>query len=198
MIRSHAVEFFEPRFQQHLANNEVALNPFEQLALEHVRGDVLDLGCGLGNFTLAAARRGHRVRAIDGSATAIARIRDEAAAVGLLVDAEQADIGESFRIDGEYDTVVAIGLFMFFARDRALGLLSQFQQAVKPGGVAVVNVLVEGTTFREMFDPKSHYLFHPSELEELFGGWRILVSRSDTYPAPGDTLKVFATVVATR
>ncbi|TAJ16775.1 MAG: class I SAM-dependent methyltransferase [Planctomycetota bacterium] len=197
MIRRHSVEFFEPRFQQHIANGDLALNPFETLALEHVRGDVLDFGCGLGNFALAAARRGHRVRAIDGSATAIRRIRDAAAAERLAVTAEQADIG-TFELDGTYDRAIAIGLFMFFARDRALALLAQLQRSVRPGGVAVVNVLTEGTTFLDMFDPTDHYLFRPGELEELFDGWRILVTRADTYPAAGETLKVFATVVAAR
>jgi tellurite methyltransferase len=64
----------------------------------------------------------------------------------------QADI-ESWTIDETYDTIVAIGLLMFFRHETALRLLSTIQERVKPGGRAVVNVLIEGTTYLGMFDP---------------------------------------------
>ena len=54
---------------------EFDLNSFERLALDYLQGEVLDLGCGLGNLALEAARRGCTVTAIDGSPTAIERIR---------------------------------------------------------------------------------------------------------------------------
>ena len=42
---------------------------------------------------------------------------------------------------------------MFFARRDALAGLDAVANAVRPGGHAIVNVLVEGTTYRDMFDP---------------------------------------------
>jgi tellurite methyltransferase len=195
MTSRPSVEFFETQFRRQVAQSEFALNPFELLALEHVRGEVLDLGCGLGNLALEAARRGHRVRAIDGSATAVEHIREAASRQGLAVTAEQADF-EVFDVEGRYDSVVSIGLLMFFARERALELLAQIQRAVAPGGVAIVNVLVEGTTFVTMFDPRAHYLFRLGELEQRFSGWEIRVARRDSFPAPGDTTKEFVTLVA--
>ena len=42
-------------------------------------------------------------------------------------------------------TIVVIGLLMFFRHETALKLLTAIQEHVKPGGRAIVNVLIEGT-----------------------------------------------------
>lgn len=191
------MEFFDAQFRRQIREGDYALNPFETRALEHLAGTVLDLGCGLGNLSLEAARRGHRVTAVDSSADAVERIRADAGREGLPVRALRADV-ERWRIEGRYDSVVAIGLLMFFPRERALALFRTIQEHVEPGGIAIVNVLVEGTTFLGMFEGSQYYLFGPDELEERFAGWRIHSSRQDTFPAPGDTRKEFSTVVSRR
>jgi tellurite methyltransferase len=191
------VDFFEGQFQRQIAQADFALNPFEQLALPHVAGSVLDLGCGLGNLSLEAARRGCSVTAVDASPTAVERLRGAALQERLPLAALQADLG-SFRIGQNYDTIVAIGLLMFFRKERALALLRQIGQRVNPGGRAIVNVLVEGTTFLGMFKPGEYYLFGACELEQAFTGWNLLVARHDSFPAPGSTRKEFATVIAQK
>ena len=173
------------------------LNPFETLALDYLRGTVLDLGSGLGNLSLEAARRGHHVVAVDASSAAVARINTDAQREGLPVRAIQVDI-ERWIIDKPYDTIVAIGLLMFFPRARALALLRRIQEHVSPGGIAVVNVLIEGTTYMGMFDADNYYLFARNELEECFAGWKILASRHETFPAPEGTRKEFSTVIAEK
>lgn len=193
----HAVRFFEAQFQRQVRAAEFALNPFEGRALEHLRGAVLDLGCGLGNLALEAARRGCVVTAVDASSTAIARIRGAAAAERLPVRAVEADLA-SFATAETYDAVASIGLLMFFERARARALLDLIRAAVRPGGVAIVAVLVEGTTYTSMFDPDRHCLFGPNELDEAFADWEVVESRGERFPAPGDTVKVFSTVVARR
>src|SRR5215472_16617618 len=107
-----SVEFFENQFQRQVKSSEFALNPFERLALAFVAGTVLDLGCGLGNLALEAARRGCTVTAIDASMTAIARIRSAAQQERLAIEAIEADLA-SFKIRLDYQTIVAIGLLMF-------------------------------------------------------------------------------------
>ena len=192
-----SVEFFETQFERQVRDQEYALNPFETLAVDYLTGSVLDLGSGLGNLSLGAGRRGHRVVAVDASLTAVVRINADAHREGLPVQAIQADI-DSWTIDQSYDTIVAIGLLMFFRRERALRLLRAIQEHVRPGGRAIINVLIEGTTYLGMFDPNNYYLFRRNELEEQFTGWVILASRSETFPAPGNTRKEFSTVIAEK
>jgi tellurite methyltransferase len=100
--------------------------------------------------------------------------------------------------DETYDAVNCIGLLMFFAREDALAGLQAVHDAVRPGGVAVVNALIEGTTFLAMFDPSSHYLFGPDELAEPFAGWEVLHDSIEEFPAAGDKLKRFRTLIARR
>ncbi len=194
---NRSVEFFDTQFQRQIREQDYVLNPFEALALRHLRGTVLDLGSGLGNLSLEAARRGHRVVAVDASGAAVARINRDARREGLPLQGIQVDV-ERWMIDESYDTIVAIGLIMFFPRERGLELLRRIQEHVSPGGIAVVNVLVEGTTYMGMFDGDHYHLFARNEIEESFAGWKVLASRHETYPAPEATRKVFSTVIAEK
>lgn len=197
MATKHSVSFFDTQFQKQVSERNFALNPFEQAALAHLTGAVLDLGCGLGNLSIEAARRGASVAAVDASPTAIAHIQQVAAEEKLALQGVQADL-ENYRITGQFDTIVAIGLLMFFGKERALQLLGEIQQHVKPGGRAVVNVLIEGTTYMGMFQPGHYYLFGRDELEQRFAGWKVLEMAYQTFPAPENTEKVFATIIAQK
>ncbi len=198
---AHTVDFFDRQFRGQITAGEFALNPFEQATLPFLRGDFLDLGCGLGNLALAAARQGCHVTALDGSAAAVERLTQAAAAERLDVVARQADLGRD-EIVGDFDAVVAIGLLMFFPRPRASAMLAAIQRATRPGGIAAINVLVEGTNCLDMFEPGHYTLFGRDELVQSFaqaaGAWDIQLDRHDGFDAPGGTRKEFATVIARR
>ena len=87
---------------------------------------------------------------------------------------------------------------MFLCHETALKLLTAIQEHVKPGGRAIVNVLIEGTTYLGMFDPDNYCLFRRNELKERFDGWTILESRYDMFPAPENTRKDFSTLIAEK
>jgi tellurite methyltransferase len=197
MIDNNSIKFFESQFQRQVLDQQYALNPFETLALNYLRGEVLDLGCGLGNLSLEAAKQGHRVVAVDASPTAVARIHADATRAGLPVQVIRAEI-EKWSIDRLYDTIVAIGLLMFFRHETAIKLLQAVQKHVKPGGCAIVNVLIDGTTYMGMFDLDNYCLFQQNELEERFAGWKIVESHNQTFPAPEATRKEFSTVIAEK
>jgi tellurite methyltransferase len=196
-VLNRTIAFFDSQFERQTRAGDFTLNPFEKIALPHLQGRVLDMGCGLGNLSIEAARRGSPVVALDASPNAIARIKQAAAAEKLPIREEQVDF-ESYRLSEMFDTVVAIGLFMFFPKKLALELLADAQLHVVPGGVIIVNVLAEGTTYLDMFEPGHYYLFSEGELLEHFKDWNIVESRHDSFPAPAETVKEFATVVARR
>lgn len=192
-----SIEFFETQFRKQVANSEPALNPFETAALPYLHGRVLDFGCGLGNLAVAAARRGCTVLALDAAPTAIRHLATRAAQEGLAIEAVEADLS-TYEIEEDFDTVVAIGLLMFFDGATARRQLTQLQARVCPGGIAVINVLIEGTTYLDMFDPVAHCLFKRGELREAFAGWEILNESFDDFPAPENTVKCFVTVIARK
>jgi len=192
-----SVEFFDRQFEQQARIGAFELNPFEVLALEFTHGDVLDFGCGLGNFAVAAAQRGCRVIAIDASPHAIESLRERASAMALPIDARLAD-AVAYPLEREFDTIVSIGLLMFVDCDSAEALLRRLQAAVRPGGTMIVNVLVRGTTFMDMFDADAYCLFEPERLSALFEGWDIVRCDDARFPAPRGTVKVFRTVVARK
>ncbi len=196
-LTNRSVDFFDKQFARQVAERDFALNPFEQAVLPFLSGDVLDLGCGLGNLAVAAVTRGCRVTALDASPTAIAYLVRRAAEEKLPITAHEADV-RSIDIKGEIDCAVAIGLPMFFPKEVAQARLACIQDLVKPGGLAAVNVLIEGTTFMEMFDPSGYYLFGENELPEAFAAWTTEYLKFSSFPAPKDTIKRFCTLVARR
>ncbi len=197
MEKSGPLPFFGAQFDRQIAAGQYELNPFERLALPFMRGNVLDLGCGLGNLALAAARQGARVTALDACGNAVDDLARRALESDLPVWVRQADL-EGWRPEEQWDVVACIGLLMFFERRHALAGLDALRDAVKPGGVAIVNVLVEGTTYLAMFDPDHHHLFTRKEVVDTFEGWSFLEDREDWFDAPGDKVKRFRTVIARR
>lgn len=193
MTPNKSIEFFDSQFRRQIDSGDFALNPFETACMPYAQGRVLDLGCGLGNFAIALAGRGLEVTAVDASPAAIERIRG----TNPNIDAQCADLS-GYVIPGTFDTIIAIGLLMFFPRDKALSLLAQIQSCTAPGGTAIVNVLTEGTTYLGMFEPGRYYLFGRNELRERFTGWSILHDEHQAFDAPEGTKKVFATLVARK
>jgi tellurite methyltransferase len=192
-----SVEFFDQQFRRQLVAGECAMNPFESAALPHLRGKVLDYGCGLGNLAIEAARRGCSVLALDASRAAIDHLRAVANRDGLPLRAAEADL-ESFELAEDFDAVVCIGLLMFFSCPAALRQLTQLQARVRPGGVAVVNVLTDGTTFMDMFSPQAYCLMKPDDLRARFAEWEILSFTPQEFPAPNNTRKVFISLIARK
>jgi len=194
---NRSIEFFDRQFRQQALDRHSQLNPFEQAALPYLRGRVLDYGCGMGNLAFAAAAQGCTVLALDASPTAVSHIRQRAAAESAPVDAVLADLRD-YEIQGDFDAVIAIGLLMFLDCPDAFRMLAHLQSRVRQGGIAVVNVLIEGTTYMEMFDPAHYCLFARTELESRFAGWDLLKSEFSEFAAPGGTVKRFATLIARK
>ena len=194
---NRSVEFFEAQFKRQIASHSFDLNPFEEAILPFVQGRVLDLGCGLGNLSVAAARKGSVVLAIDASASAIEVLNQHACAENLAITAEKRDLA-SYEMAGQFDTVLCVGLLMFFAPDVANAWLERICTITSSNGIAAINVLIAGTTYLDMFDKSSYTLFEENSLKQTFQDWQIVYSATDEFAAPGGAVKRFCTIVARK
>lgn len=192
-----SIDFFDRQFRQQPPETALQLNPFELVILPYLNGKVLDFGSGMGNLAFAAAARGCAVTALDASPAAIDHIARRAAMEGSPVSGHLADLRDHQLVD-DYDCVVSIGLLMFFDGPTALRVLDQLRDRVRPGGIAAINVMIEGSTYVDMFDPSSHCLLTHDEVERRFAGWEVLYSELQCFDAPLATLKRFTTIVARK
>ena len=135
--------------------------------------------------------------AYDACENAVEDMAERVLASGHDVWARTMDL-KGWRPEVTHVAVNCIGLLMFFAREDALAGLAAVNDAVRPGGVAVVNAMVEGTTSLAMFDPAAYYLFPPDELAAPFAGWKVLHDSIEEFPAAGDKLKRFRTLIVGR
>ncbi len=99
------------------------------------RPRVADLGAGTGRATLAMARRGWRVTAVEPGRPMLDALRRAAAAEHLDVETREAIAEETGLADAAFDLVTAAQAFHWFERPRAV---LEMRRIVRPrGGVAV-------------------------------------------------------------
>ena len=155
----------------HAAPTPLLMETVERLAHDAcLAGDTtrprraLDLACGAGRNALWLAEHGWSVTAVDGSAAAIAILRERAAARALNMAARVADLErDEFPIDRAAWDLVAILYYL------QRNLFEAAKRGVAPGGVliGIVHITEPGE------EPTPHRL-RPGELETYFAGWEIV------------------------
>jgi len=127
-------------------------------------GRALDLACGAGRNALWLAANGWTVTAVDGSSTAIAMLRDQAAARSLSITAQVADLqaGDYHIAPSAWDLIV---IAYYLQRD----LFAAAKQGVAPRGIllAIVHISEPGES------PKETRL-ERGQLAAYFQDWDIL------------------------
>ena len=123
-------DVFEPLTQRFSSAAIEALAPQPQ-------SRVLDSAAGAGGAALELARRGHRVTAIDASPAMVARTKERAFAMGLMIEALAIDGQDLAFPDASFDAALSVlGVILF--PDAVRGL-SELRRAVRPGGrIAIV------------------------------------------------------------
>ena len=109
-----------------------------EFALQEKPGRVLDLACGPGLYLHRLARRGHQCVGIDFSPASIAYARESAVSEGLDAEFVEADLRDADFGRG-FDLVTMLyGQFNVFRRPDALRILQCAHDALRPGGLIVV------------------------------------------------------------
>jgi SAM-dependent methyltransferase len=98
-----------------------------------IHGDVLDIGCGLGDNAVYLAENGHAVTGLDISPTALKTAEQRANDAGVDVKFAVAD---STKLDGytdAFDTVIDVGLFHSLDDDGRHSYIAAVHRATRPG-----------------------------------------------------------------
>jgi SAM-dependent methyltransferase len=104
-----------------------------------VHGDVLDIGCGLGDNAVYLAKNGHTVTGLDISPTALITAGRRAKDAGVDVKFAVAD---STKLDGytdAFDTVIDSGLFHCLDDQGRRSYVAAVHRATRPGATLLLS-----------------------------------------------------------
>ena len=104
------------------------------------KGEILDVGCGFGLFSLYYALENpqRRLFGVDLSSRRIQMARKAAQLLG--VDNVEYSVGDaaSWRPESSYDAIYLIDLMHHLPRDSVRGLVSALRRSLRPGGRLIV------------------------------------------------------------
>ena len=150
---------------------------------------MLDLACGEGRHSLAAASLGAQVLGIDRDPGKLALARERAAAAGLTIEWRELDLGASGPDLGTFDAVL-----VFNYLDRAS--MPLILQLVTPGGLLIMETFLEAQ-LRSGWGPTSEsHLLRPGELARLVAPFRVLEGREALETVDAGRWRAVASIVA--
>jgi SAM-dependent methyltransferase len=136
----------------------------------HVKGKVLDIGCGAGDNAIHLASRGHPVRGIDFSAAAIERARRAAESSGVTADFQVADIFALAPHEIAFDTAIDYGVFHQFRGAEVERYVSCLRRLMPERQTLLLQCFSDGANFSWPM-PRC---ISKAELRQAFEtGWRI-------------------------
>ncbi|MBA0048066.1 class I SAM-dependent methyltransferase [Mycobacteroides sp. LB1] len=156
----------------------------ELALLGAVRGDVLDIGCGLGDNAIYLAQQGFNVTGLDFAPSAIEQAKGRAAAAGVTVDFQVADATKLDGWDGRFDTVIDSGVYHCFDVEGNAKYASALHGATRPGARWYIWCFAQGKV-HGVPTPFQNAL-QAEEIEQVLpaNGWTVLQLNPTTMAAP--------------
>ena len=104
-----------------------------------VHGDVLDIGCGLGDNAVYLAQNGHTVTGLDISPTALKTAEQRAKDAGVDVKFAVADSTKLYGYTEAFDTVIDSGLFHSLDDDGRRSYTAAVHRATRTGATLLLS-----------------------------------------------------------
>jgi|SRR6185369_6969355 len=131
-----------------------------QLAATATPLRVLELGCGVGRFSRAVVRAGHRVVAVDFSPVAIDKARARVARDERRPDFRVGDVTNLHELQGPFDVSFDVGCFHCLDTVQQTRYVAELHRLLEPGGTHLLWALDT---------PPSGIPLSPVAVENVFG-----------------------------
>jgi 2-polyprenyl-3-methyl-5-hydroxy-6-metoxy-1,4-benzoquinol methylase len=152
---------------------------------------VIDLACGTGRHSLAAAALGARVLGVDRDPAKLAIAQEHTAAARLSVDWREVDLEGPWPELGSFDAVL---VFNYLDRASMPGILG----LVAPGGWLMMETFLEAQRESGWGPTSERHLLRPGELGRLVAPLAILHGREVLEPVDAERWRAVASVIAVR
>ena len=134
------------------------INHPEGIALEYIKGKVLDIGCGAGRVAIHLQDLGYDVTGIDSSPGAIEACRTRGLKKAYLMALEDLDFPES-----TFDTILMFGnnFGLLGTDDKLISMLQNFHRITRDGAVVLAGSICPTDT-----DEPHHLKYHEKNRSE--------------------------------
>jgi 2-polyprenyl-3-methyl-5-hydroxy-6-metoxy-1,4-benzoquinol methylase len=150
---------------------------------------VLDLACGEGRHSLAAAKLGHQVVALDRNGPKLGRAGERAASAGVAIDWREVELEGEWPELGTFDAVLVFNYLDRASMQRILGL-------VAPGGLLMMETFLEAQREAGWGPTSDSHLLRPGELARLVAPLTVVHGREAVEPVDSGRWRAVASIIA--